>query len=343
MAMYDPGKLYVDPILTSFSVGYEDQTLFGERLFPVTPVSTQSGRYRVYDRSSWVVFPSRREPGTVANEVRGGKWAEDNFFTVEHSLQAAVADEEDQELQSQGGLANVVFGGGLQLNPHADATELITGSILREHEQKVASAIRNTSNYAAGHTTTLAGATKWSDYTYVTPGEVTSIVSNPVADIRAAAWKVYKATGRWPNTMAVPIDMLGIIEEHPRVVARFTNFALTDPEAWKRLIAVPPPDNVFIVDSMVNTANNIDATENIVSLWGQDVWLGLVDPTPGQKTITFGKTFAQLYPDGSTKPTDRWREEERKSDLVRTSYKYDLKVISDTAGYLFKNAVAEIT
>jgi hypothetical protein len=143
--------------------------------------------------------------------------------------------------------------------------------------------------------------------------------------------------------MAVPIDMLGILEEHPRVVARFTNFALTDPEAWKRLIAVPPPDNVFIVDSMVNTANNIDATENIVSLWGQDVWLGLVDPTPGQKTITFGKTFAQLYPDGSTKPTDRWREEERKSDLVRTSYKYDLKVISDTAGYLFKNAVAEIT
>ena len=342
MAMYDPGKLYVDPILTGFSVGYQDQTLYGERLFPITPVNTQSGRYRVYDRSNWIVFPSRREPGTIANEVRGGKWAEDTFKTVEHSLQAAVADEEDQELQSQGGLASPVFGGGLQLNPHQDATELITRSLLLEHEQKVAAAIRNTANYAGGFTTALAAATKWSDYTYVTAGIVESIISNPVKDIRAACFKVYKATGRWPNTMTIPIDALGVIEQHPRVVDRFKNFALTDPEAWKALINVPAPDNFFIVDSMVNSANNIDATENIVSLWGQDVWLGLVDSTPGQKTKTFGKTFVQTYPDGSTRPTDRWREEERKSDIVRTSFKYDLKIISDTCGYLFQTAVAAV-
>lgn len=342
MAMYDPGKLYVDPILTGFSTGYQDQTLYGERLFPITPVRTQSGRYRVYDRSNWIVFPSRREPGTVANEVRGGKWSEDTFKTVEHSLQAAVADEEDQELQSQGGLADVVFGGGLQLNPHQDATELITRSLLLEHETKVAAAIRDTGNYAGGFTSALAAASKWSDYTYVTAGIVESVVSNPVKDIRAACFKIYKATGRWPNTMTIPIDALGIIEQHPRVVDRFKNFALTDPLAWKALINVPAPDNFFIVDSMVNTANNIDASENIVSLWGQDVWIGLVDAQPGQKTQTFGKTFVQTYPDGSTKPTDRWREEDRKSDLVRTSYKYDLKVISDTCGYLFQTAVAAV-
>lgn len=279
----------------------------------------------------------------MANEVRGGKWAEDNFRTVEHSLQAAVADEEDQELQSQGGLADPVFGGGLQLNPHQDATELITRSLLLEHEQRVASAIRDTGNYAAGHSSALTGAQKWSDYTYVTPGVVESVVSNPVANIRAACFKVYKDCGRWPNTMTIPIDALGVIEQHPRVVDRFKNFALTDPEAWRALINVPAPDNFFIVDSMVNTADNIDATESIESLWGQDVWIGLVDPQPGQKTVTFGKTFAQKYPDGTVRPTDRWREEDRKSDLVRTSYKYDLKVISDTAAYLFQNAVVEIT
>lgn len=342
MAMYDPGQLYVDPILTGFSVGYEDQQLFGERLFPVTPVRTQSGRYRVYDRSNWISFPSRREPGTVANEVRGGKWSEDTFYTREHSLQAAVADEENQELTSQGGLADPVFGGGLQLDPLQDATELITRSILLEHEVKVAAAIRDSGNYAAGHSTTLAGASKWSDYTYVVPGDVTSVVSNPVLDIRNACFRIYLDTGRWPNTMTIPIDALGVIEGHPRVVDRFKNFALNDPEAWKSLINVPAPTNFFIVDSQINTANNIDTTENIESLWGQDVWIGLVDNTPGQKTQTFGKTFAQVYPDGSIRPTDRWREEERKSDIVRTSMKYDLKVVSDTAGYLIKNAVAAV-
>lgn len=33
--MYDPGKLYVDPILTQFSVGYEDQQLFGSVCSPL--------------------------------------------------------------------------------------------------------------------------------------------------------------------------------------------------------------------------------------------------------------------------------------------------------------------
>src|SRR5688500_1646589 len=101
--MYDPGTLYSDPILTDFSVGYAEQEFYAERLAPQTPVNTQSGRYRVFDRSSWLIYPDRREPGTVANEIRGAKWSEDTFFTKEHSLQAPVYDEEDQQLSSQGG------------------------------------------------------------------------------------------------------------------------------------------------------------------------------------------------------------------------------------------------
>jgi len=75
--MYDPSGLYVDPILSGFSVGYQDQQLYGHRLAPETPVSALSGRYRVFDRSNWLIFPDTRAPGTVANEVVGRKWSED--------------------------------------------------------------------------------------------------------------------------------------------------------------------------------------------------------------------------------------------------------------------------
>src|SRR4051812_29612256 len=122
--MYDPGALYADPILTNFSVGFQDQALFGRVLFPETPVRTKSGRYRVYDRSNWVIYEDRREPGTVANEVMGGKWSEDVFQVQEHSLQSPIFDEERQALTSQGGVAQAVFGGDLQLDPERDATEL---------------------------------------------------------------------------------------------------------------------------------------------------------------------------------------------------------------------------
>lgn len=336
--MYDPGTLYSDPILTGFSTGFMDQNLYASRLFPITPVNTKSGRYRVYDRSNWIIFPSRREPGTIANEVRGGKWAEDVFYVKEHSLQSAIHDEERQELTSQGGLANAVFGGGLQINPEQDATELVTRSILLEWELKVATVMRNAANYAANHKVTLAGAQQWSDYT----GGVAS-TSDPVGNLRTAAMRIYLDTGRWPNTMIFPSDALGVIEGHPRVVDRFKNFSLIDPEAWKALLNVPAPDNVFMVDSKYNSADNIEATESIVSFWGQDVWVGLVDPTPGQKTKTFGKTFAWTYPDGTIRPTDKWREEPRKSDIVRVSQNYDLKIVSAVAGYLITNAVAQVT
>src|SRR5689334_850363 len=135
--MYDPSGLYFDPILTNMSVGWVEQNLYGYLFFPETPVRTQSGRYRVYDRSDWIIFKSRREPGTVANEVEGRKWSEDTFNTQEHSLQSAIKDEERQALQSMGGIAQAVYGGDLQIDPEADAVTLITRSIQLEHEQKV--------------------------------------------------------------------------------------------------------------------------------------------------------------------------------------------------------------
>ncbi len=334
--MYDPGTLYYDPILSNFSVGYQSQELMGRLLFPETPVRTQSGRYRVYDRSAWLIYEDRREPGTIANEIQGAKWSEDTFSTQEHSLQSPVLDEERQQLTSLGGLANATFGGDLQIDPERDATELVTNALLLRHEKRVADLLRNTSTYPGGSTVTLSGSQQWDDYTMVSAGVPSSIVSNPVADIRAAIVKIWSLTGRYPNTMEIPPLGIPIIENHPRVVDRFKNFSLLQPDAFKLLTGFE--GRIISPISAYNSANNIDAAESIVNLWGKDVWLGIVDPTPGQRTKTFGKTFAQLYPSGDVRPTDRWREEPRKADLVRTSYKYDLKVVSSSAGYLIKNA-----
>lgn len=338
--MYDPGTLYVDPILTNFSVGFQDQNLFGERLAPVTRVRTQSGRYRVYDRSDWLIFPDTRAPGTVANEVYGRKWSEDVFHVMEHSLQSPVYDEEREQLMSQGGLADEVFGGDLQIQPEADATLLITRSIMMKHEKLVADTFRDTSQYSINHVNSLTTTEQWSDYT-----NGTSSVSNPVVDIKTAVQRIYLDCGRWPNTMIMPFDAVGVIENHPRVVDRFKNFSLSEPNALKVLMGLPAEVNLntFVVDSRYNQADNVDLAEDIVSFWGQDVWIGIVDPTEGQKTQTFAKTFAWPYADGSIRPTDRWREEPRKADIVRTSYRYDLKIVQPDAGYLLTTAVAAVT
>lgn len=334
--MYDPGLLYVDPILTNLSVGYNEQDLFGRRLFPETPVRTQSGQYRVFDRSNWVYFEDRREPGTVAHEVMGAKWSVDTFQTKEHSLQAPVFDEERQQLTSQGGLADPTFGGALQINPEADATTLITRAIMLRHEKLVADTIRNTANYPVGSTVTLAGTQQWDSQAFVTAGDPYSIVSNPVGDIMTGMRKIYALTGRYPNTLVIPTMGMSYIENHPRLVTRFINFSLTNDNAFRTLTGFEGA--IINANSVYNAANNYEATEAITNLWGKDVWLGIVDAVPGQRTFTFGKTFAQIYPNGTLRPTDRWREEPRKADIIRTSFKYDIKIVSSSAGYLIKNA-----
>lgn len=329
--MYDPGTLYSDPILTNFSVGYADQALYGERIFPVTPVNTQSGRYRVFDRSNWLIFESRREPGTVANEILGAKWSEDTFATRERSLQVPILDEERQQLTSQGGLANAVFGGAMQLNPEMDATGLATRSLLLAHELAVSTLVRDPAQYASTNKVTLSGTSQWSDYT-----GGTASTSNPLNDILVAMRAVYAGTGRYPNTMIIPALGISYIVNHPRIVDRFKNFQLTEDQAFRILTGFD--GTILAVDSVYNTANNLDATVSVASFWGKDVWVGIVDPNPGLNQFTFGKTFAQTYPDGTVRPTDRWREEPRKADIVRVSYKYDLKIVSALAGYLITTA-----
>jgi hypothetical protein len=331
--MYDPGLLYVDPIPTNFSVGFTDQALYGERIFPVTPVNTQSGRYRVFDRSNWLIFESRRAPGTAANEILGQKWSEDTFETRERSLQVPILDEERQALDSQGGLANPVFGGALQINPELDATTLATRSLLLAHELAVSGLVRNTATYPVGNTVTLTGAAQWDN---LTGGTYPYVTSNPLNDIMTGIRAVYAATNRYPNTMIVPALGMNYLENHPRIVDRFKNFSLSIPDAFMALTGFQ--GQILATDSHYNAAQNIDAAQSIQPFWGKDVWLGIVDPNPSLNQFTFGKTFAQNYPDGSTRPVDRWREESRKADIIRVSYKYDLKVVSSGAGYLIQNA-----
>jgi hypothetical protein len=327
--MYDPGTLYSDPILTEFSVGYGNPTFVGLRMMPQAPVNTQSGRYRVFDRSKRVRFYSRREPGTVANEVRGGRWSEDTFKTQEHSLQAAVADEERQQLNSQGGLANATFGGALQLNPEQDAVALVNDSLQLEHELAVAALLKNTATYPGGHSVTLVTADQWDNYAGAS--------SNPLTIIQAGVRKVESVIGVPPNRMLIGNIGLGWLAEHPDVVARFAGLSLTDPEAWKILSGFDG-EMVIVGDDRYNDNDIQEATESALFAWGKDVILAYVNPDMQLNDLSFGKTFAQTYPDGSTKPTDRWREEDRKSDLVRTSWKWDLKVTSSVAGYLIKDA-----
>lgn len=333
MAQYDAKSIYNDPILTNFSVGYKAKGLVAETLFPLTQVMLPSGRYRVFDRSNWLVFESRREPGTAANEIRGGKWSEDTFNTVQHSLQAAVTDEEQQNFQRANSNALTSLQAGI--NPKADATNLVTRSLLLEHETKASTLARNTASYPGGNTVTLTGTARWDNYTATLPAMP---VSDPVNDIMTGMRAVYNAVNEMPNLLIIPWAVWTYIENHPRIVDRFKAFSLTQPDAFRSLTGFD--GQIVIAESVYNNVNSIDDTPVITSLWGKDVILAFVNNDGGQLSQTFGKTFTVPFLDGQVRSVDRWRDESRKSDIVRVSWQWDLKVVNNATAYLIKTAVS---
>lgn len=322
--MLDQWKLRdFEPVLSNFSTGWEAKELVGSRVAPLTNVAQMSGRYMVYDRSDWLIFPDRRAMGTVANEIQGGKWSTDTYSVREHSLQVPVFDEEREQMGASGNFP-------VDFSLETSAVELATRSILLGHEKVVADAYRNTASYAsASYYTTLVGNTQWSDYTGT---------SDPVTVIETGLRQIYTGTGRAANTLIMPWIVWSYLRNHPKIVDRVKSFQLTTEGAFRELTGFE--GEMIIAESSYNAADNYEATESITSFWNKDVWLGIVDSTPGQRTKTWAKTFVYPYQGTTSRPVDTWREEPRKADLYRVSMRYDLKIVSNTAGYLIKDAVA---
>lgn len=311
-----------DPVLTNFSTGFEDKRLVGLSVAPELPTSQLAGRYLVWDRSGWLVYPDLRAPGTVAHEIMGAKWSTTPYSVREHSLQTPIFDEERERMGSAGS-----FPVGFDLEEEAVGN--LTRSLLIGHEQTTATLFTTSGNYPGGSTSALATADQWDNYG--------SATSDPVADVEAAMRVIYSLTGRSPNAMVIPWIVWSWLRNHPKIVDRFKSFQLTAEQAFQELTGFS--GTLYIAESQRNTADNIDATESITDIWGKNVWIGIVDPQPSQKTKTFAKTFVYPY-QGQSRPIDRWREEPRKADLFRESFRYDVVITSNVAGYLYQTVIA---
>ena len=325
MPFYDSRAVYADPILTNFSLGYQDQTFIGPSVLPWTPTALPSGRYRVFNRDDWVTFPARREPGTSPNEVRGYKWSEDTFSTKQYALKAAITDEEEQNIAAAAANPQADLLAGI--NAAEAATKLITRSIAIQYELQVSTMVRNTANNGAS--ATLAGGTQWS----------AGGTSDPMGNIITGLQSVYTLTLQEANLMIIPYPCWITLANHPTLLARF-QYVQPQYDVEAAINLFTGFNGTILVPNVVyNTADNIDATPAMSNIWGKDVWIGKVDATVGQNTQTYGKTFYQPV-NGQRQAIFRYRDEDRMSDMVRIKCQYDLKVCAPNAGYVIKAAVA---
>jgi len=328
VAVYNPtgsGNQHLDVALTNISVGWSNEGLVAERLFPTVQVRKQSDKYYTFGREAWLPEAGDfRAPGTEAHEIPGLAVSLDTYYAQEHALQIAVTDEERENVDSP-------------MAPDRDGTELVTSKIILGREKLMHDLVTDPTQYATDMTVTLSGTAQWNDYTN----------SDPIGDFKDGRHNMHAHVFMEPNTAIVPYQVMSVLEDHPDFIERikYSERAILSPELIAAVVGLP---NIIV------PGTGIASSASLVPgyLWGKDVLLAWVPPRAGLKIPAFAYEFVWGYGGNTPQAVDRWREDKRKSDIVRVSRRYDLKLVGRennpqdpnngkvVTGYLIKNAVA---
>jgi len=327
MAVYNPAgadNVHIDVVLTNISVAWPNNGFVGPVLFPTVPVAKQANKYYIFGREAWQPEPfgDVRAPGSVANEIPGMNVSTDTYFCNEHSLQIPVTDEERENADSP-------------LRPDTDGAELVTSKINLQRELAIYNLVSTSGTYNSALTTTLSGTSQWSDY----------VNSNPISDMRTAIKAVHAQIFLEPNVAIIPYQVMTILEDHPDFIERikYSERGIVTPEIIASIVGI---ERVIVPGVGYNATANPGQAASLSYLWGKNVIFAYVPASAGLKTPAFGYEFTWGYGGGMPQVVERWREQQRKADIIRVSRRYALKIVAQDsagasiAGYLLQNAVA---
>jgi hypothetical protein len=303
-----------DPILTNLSIAHQPQEYVSEKLFPTIPVVKEAGKFFTLDASRALFrrVDTLRAPRARARLV---DWATgtDTYVAEEHAAAAQVDDRERDNATNP-------------IEPDAAATEAATEAVLLGREKAVADLATTSANYPVANVLTLAGATQWSAIA----------TGDPVNDVMVISEAIRANTGKWPNTMILPAAVLAKLRLNAKVIDRIKYTVRQDKILGSDLLsALWGIENVYIAASVENTAAEGAAAVAMSDVWGKDVVIAYVNPTPRIRSISLGYVFQV-----GTRKTKRWREEAESSDYVQTYEIRDEKIVASGAGGVIKAAIA---
>lgn len=318
-------KLHIDKALSNVSIGYTNGQYIADQVFSPVPVDKQSDKYYVFGKERFRVHDDLRAPGTEANEI---SWtlSDDQYFCGGHALRQPISDEETAN-------ADEAF------NLQVEATELVTEGILLNKEVDAANKLRDSGTYPSGLVMELGvgGApAKWSGYAQTTPKD-----SDPIHDIQRAKESIHKTSGIRANTLVISETVLNVLKMHPKLVdvIKYVQQGIVTQDLMAAAFGV---DQILVGSAQKSSATNPADEDNLDYIWGNDAILCYVPSNPGRKTHAIGYSFMWNKDGQGAVQVRQWYEEGRRATLIEAERWYDQKIVSNVAGFLFKNAVTPL-
>ena len=174
---------------------------------------------------------------------------------------------------------------------------------------------------------TLSGGSQWSDYANSTPFE----------DLKTAT-QVQRLNGLRPaNTLIMSYYTFSILQQHPDLIERvkYSGLASLTLELMTNLFGQFGIKQILVSGAVSDTAAE-GLTASMSFVWGKNVILGYITPTPGLRTVNGAYHF--VLENG--RYVDTWFEQGKKTKWIRNNDYYVPQVVGPEAFYLIQNAVA---
>lgn len=301
----------IDPILSEHVRGYKQAGLIGSILFPRVPVAMYGGKVIEFGKEAFRLYNVKRGPGGATKRIEFG-YEGKPFAIVPGALEAKVPREWMRDASQVPGI---------------DLASRAVNTVMRvmalSHEYECAQIALNAANYDADHKVTLAGTSRW-----------TGVDSDPSKDIETAKEAIRASIGMRPNTLMLSPSALTAAKYHPKLIERikYTNATSLTIEQLKALWEI---ENIVTGEAVVATGAN----DSFGDVWGQDVWLGYVNPnlSPSNEEPSFGYTYSI---DGHPAVEAPYWEDNARSWIYGVSDDNSPVLSGMAAGYVIKGAGA---
>lgn len=305
--------VHVDSALTDTSIAYFQDPMgyVAQRVFPITPVAQKSNQYYIYDKAAALRSDAQKRAPATESAVRGYTLSNGTYNCEVYSIAVDVSEQ-------------VRANADPALDPEEDAARQTVQDIKIKMDQEFFAAALSTGIWATESTATWHTST-----------------GDPIADIATGVRTILANTGFRPNTL-----VLGADSWYSGLWQSAAIRALL-PDNAPRIITTDFIGNMFDFDRvLIGQSVRNSAQEGVTGSYGfnagDHALLAYVDPSPGLRTPTAGRTFVWtgLLGAGDGIRTKRIDMPELGAVRVETDTAFDFKVTATDLGYLIKDTVS---
>lgn len=319
--------VFTPPQLQVIAREFRGQQLVADQVAPPLPVDTESGKYVIYGKDDLYTVDNTWAAGAIPNAITSRE-SEDTYNTEMRVLRHAFLDKD-------------------MLPPYGErrrarTTTRVALATQIAREARVAAAFTATGNYPSGHVLVKSGGAEWDNV-----GVINTV--QPITDMEDRITKVTQVATvtRRDLTIVIPSDTFDKAIRHNAAIRDYFKYTVGGVLTEQILTDLLGVKNIligtgrFAGSGVQNTANDISTGIATTNLWGENVWIGVVD-TANMEMMSFARqfTFTQMT-GGQDLQIRQYRmaDEGQRGDWIEGAEQRDLKITANFAGALITNTL----